>query len=174
MGGHDLTLSDLANIVEIIGIFALLAAIVFGIIQIRQHREQMQSLAIQQLAASFESADFTEGYRLLASLEDDISADALNALGEEYVAAVLRVGMKFETVGLLVHKRIVPFEMMNLLVGGAAVKIWRVVRLWTEESRNLQNHLLLFEWFQWLAERLEERAEIDRQPAYKIHKSWQQ
>ncbi len=167
-----MTLSEIASIVEIVGILAIVSGIAFGLIQLRQHREQTRNMAIHELAASFESRDFTEAYRLLADLADGMSADELNALGEEYVAAILRVGMKFETIGLLVHNRVVPFDAMNELVGGAAIKIWGVVKVWTEDTRRSQGHLLLFEWFQWLAERLEERSESDRLPAYDAYKDW--
>lgn len=167
-----MTLSDVASIVEIIGIFAIVFGIAFGLIQLRQHREQTRNMAIHELASSFEDRDFTEAYRLLADLEDGMSADAINALGDEYVSAILRVGMKFETIGLLVHNRVVPFDAVKDLVGGAAIKIWGVVRLWTEETRQSQGHILLFEWFQWLAERLEERSEGARLPAYQAYRDW--
>ena len=169
-----MTLSDIADIVEIIGVVAIVFGIVFGLIQLRQHREQTRNMAIHELAASFEDKDFTESYRLLATLKNGMSADEINALGDEYVSAILRVGMKFETVGLLVHKRVVPFDAMKDLVGGAAIKIWNVVEVWTEETRDTQNHVLLFEWFQWLAERLKERRESARTPAYQLHKDWHQ
>ncbi len=168
-----MTLSEIASIVEIVGILAIVSGIAFGLIQLGQHREQARNMAIHELAASFESRDFTEAYRLLASLDEGMSADELNALGDEYVAAVLRVGMKFETIGLLVHNRVVPFDAMKDLVGGAAIKIWRVVRVWTEATRAKQSHALLFEWFQWLVERLVERSENDRRPAYDAYRNWQ-
>ncbi|MBT8098868.1 MAG: DUF4760 domain-containing protein [Gammaproteobacteria bacterium] len=167
-----MTLSDVASIVEIIGIFAIVFGITFGLMQLRQHRRQLRNIAIHELAASFEDRDFTEAYRLLAELDDDMSVESINALGDEYVSAVLRVGMKFETIGLLVHNRVVPFEEVKDLIGGAAIKIWGVVRSWTEETRQSQNHRLLFEWFQWLVERLEERREDARLPAYQAYRHW--
>ena len=168
-----MTLSEIASLVEIVGIVAIVSGIAFGLVQLRQNREQTRNLAIHELAASFESRDFTEAYRLLADLDDGMSADEINALGDEYIAAVLRVGMKFETIGLLVHNRVVPFDAMKDLVGGAAIKIWGVVKVWTEDTRKSQGHFLLFEWFQWLAERLEERSESGRLPAYDAYKDWQ-
>ena len=168
-----MTLSEIASLVEIVGIVAIVSGIAFGLVQLRQNREQTRNLAIHELAASFESRDFTEAYRLLADLDDGMSADEINALGDEYIAAVLRVGMKFETIGLLVHNRVVPFDAMKDLVGGAAIKIWGVVKVWTEDTRKSQGHSLLFEWFQWLAERLEERSGSGRLPAYDAYRDWQ-
>lgn len=167
-----MTLSEIANIVEIIGVVAIVSGIAFGLIQLRQHREQTRNMAIHELATSFEDSDFTEAYRILADLQEGMSADELNALGDEYVSAILRVGMKFETIGLLVHNRVVPFDAMKSLVGGAAIKIWGVVKIWIRETRRRQGHPLLFEWFEWLVDRLEERSEGARLPAFEAYADW--
>ena len=49
-----MTLSDIANLVEIIGIVAIIFGIVFGLLQLRQHRKQSHDMAILELARSFE------------------------------------------------------------------------------------------------------------------------
>ena len=169
-----MTLSDLANLVEIFGALAIIFGIAFGVIQLRQHRKQVRSTAILELARSFEDREFTEAYRLIADLDDGVSSEQLNALGEKYVSAALRVGFKFETVGVLIHKKVVPMDAMTDLVGGAAVLIWAKLETWVEESRVSQDHKLLFEWFQWLAEQLEARGEDDRDPAYQLHRDWRE
>ena len=49
--GRTTSLSDIANIVEIVGIcFAILFGIVFGVIQLMQHRTQRCDLAILECA----------------------------------------------------------------------------------------------------------------------------
>lgn len=169
-----MTLADFADLVESIGIVAIVFGVAFGLIQLRQHRKQSRDAAIIELATSFEDRDFTEAYRLLSELDEGISAREFNALGDDYISALLRVGMKFETVGLLVYKGVVPFDAMKDLVGGAAIKIWRVVENWTLETRETQDHDLLFEWFQWLVERLQERGEGKRIPAFQAYKDWQE
>ena len=167
-----MTLADWANIAEILGVLAIIFGIAFGAIQLQQHRKQVRTTAIMELARSFEDREFTEAYRLIADLPDDTNAAQLGALGDEYVSAALRVGFKFETIGLLIHRGVVPMDAMSDLVGGAAVLIWGKLRFWIEESRRSQKHDLLFEWFQWLAEQLEARGENTRLPAYRAHKNW--
>lgn len=167
-----MTLADWASIAEILGVLAIIFGIAFGAIQVQQHRKQVRATAIMELARSFEDREFTEAYRLIADLPDDMTAEQLGALGDDYVSAALRVGFKFETIGLLIHKGVVPMDAMSDLVGGAAVLIWGKLRRWIEESRESQNHDLLFEWFQWLAEQLAERGESTRLPAYKAYRNW--
>lgn len=77
-------------------------------------------------------------------------------------------------MGVLIYKGVVPFDAMKDLVGGAAIKIWGVAEKWTLETRESQGHDLIFEWFQWLVDRLHERSEGNRVPAFLAYKDWQE
>ena len=169
-----MTLTDWANIAEILGVIAIIFGIVFGSIQVQQHRKQARTNAIMELARSFEDREFTEAYRLIANLSDDIAPEEFEGLGDDYVSAGLRVSFKFETIGLLIYKGVVPLDAMRDLVGGAAVLIWGKLRRWIEASRQSQSHDLLFEWFQWLVEQIEERGQETRRPAYEAYKDWRE
>jgi hypothetical protein len=122
-----MSLSDVAHIAEIVGIFGVLFGIAFGLVQLKQHRIQRRELALLECARSFEDEDFTEAYRLISELPAAITKAALDELGDKYESAAIRVGMKFETVGLLVHRGVIPIDAMSDLVGGAALRIWRVM-----------------------------------------------
>ena len=167
-----MTLATVTNIIEIIGVIAIIVGIGFGLIQLRLLRKQNRDIAIMDFARSFETSDFTEAFRLITALDNDISIADLEALDERYSEAVFRVIMKFETVGLLIYKGVVPIDAMEDLVGGAALNIWGVLRKWTEEVRAARDQASFLEWFQWLAERLQERGEANRTPAHIEHRNW--
>lgn len=167
-----MSLSDIANIVEIIGIVAIVFGVIFGLLQLKQNREQRRDLAIFECAHSFEDEDFTEAYRLISELPTGMSKAQFDELGEKYESAAIRVGMKFETVGLLVHRGLIPIDAMEDLVGGAAPTIWRVIARWVEETRIHRSHPTFWEWYQWLVERLIERSREERRPAFEAHAEW--
>ena len=169
-----MSLSDVANLVEIIGILAIVFGIVFGMLQLRQHQQQSRDMAIVELARSFEDPDFTEAYILVTSLDVGISDDELRAKGPKYVDAAMRVGWKFETVGVLIFKRVVPMDAMADLVGGFSLKLWSILSEWAEEMRARKCQPEFFEWYQWLVERLEERGQSTQEPAYQAHRSWRE
>lgn len=169
-----MTLSDIANLVEIVGIFAIIFGIVFGLVQLKQHRKQSRDMAILELARSFEDPEFTEAYMLITSLEPGITDADLRARGSEYVTAAMRVGWKFETVGMLIHNRVVPMDAMADLVGGFSLKLWSILSHWAHEVRDSKGQPEFFEWYQWLVERLVERGEGARDPAYKAASDWQE
>jgi hypothetical protein len=169
-----MALSDVANIVEIIGVLAIIFGIVFGILKFKQHQKQSRDMAIVELARSFEDPEFIEAYILVTSLEVGIGDEELRSKGPEYVAAAMRVGWKFETVGVLIYKRVVPMDAMADLVGGFSLKMWAILGEWAQEMRQKENQPEFFEWYQWLVERLIERGEPTREPAYEANRFWRE
>ena len=69
-----MSLADLANIAEFLGVLAIVFGIAFGAIQLRQHRNQARSNSIVELA----------------NLLDDLPAKQLETLDGEYVSVVKR------------------------------------------------------------------------------------
>ncbi len=165
-------LNEIVKIVQILGILVLIYGMWIGIKQFRLLRNQRRDLAIMECARSFEDREFTEAYRLLTTLKPGQTKEQINALGDEYEIAALRAGMKFETIGLLVYKGVVPIDAMEDLVGGAALTIWKVLEIWVDETRIDRSHSTFWEWYQWLVDRLIERGESNRSPAYETYKNW--
>lgn len=167
-----LTLDEIAQIVEIFGIAAIISVIVFGLIQLKQHRKQRRDDSIIEMARSFEDSEFTEAYRLISSLKENISLAEIEKLGEDYENAALRIGMKFETIGLLIFKDSIPIDAMEDLVGDAALTLWRILNVWVTDMRVERSHDTFLEWYQWLIEQLKKRERVRREPAYIAYKDW--
>lgn len=165
-------LSVLVNIVQILGILILIYGMWLGLKQFKLQGIQRRDLAIIECARSFEDKEFTEAYGLLTNLEGRLSRELIDNLGEEYESAALRVGMKFETIGLLVFKGVVPIDAMEDLVGGAAQTIWNILSDWIYETRIDRSHPTFMEWYEWLVDRIRERGKLKRLPAFKKYKDW--
>ena len=79
----------------------------------------------------------------------------------------------FESIGVVVFRDIVLFEMVGELLGGVCVEFWRRPKNYTDDSRVERDRKTMSEWFQWLAERLEEQhARNGRKAAYEQHRHW--
>lgn len=165
-------LAALAQIAEILSGIAVVVAIAFGVVQVRQFRQQRSDLADVALMQSVQDPEFTRSFRLIYSLDDGLDAARLRALGPEYEEAAIAIAARFETMGLLVFRGSIPFELVEQIVGGVVVVLWRKLQAWARDYRAEQRHELLFEWFQWLAERLEERGRPMELPAYRKYKTW--
>ena len=167
-----MSLSDIAAIIEIVGIITIIGGLYFGLNQLRQNRLQGLDMALSECARSFENKEFTEPYRLISSLSQSVNKQQLEAMDAKYHSAATRVCMKFETIGLLIHREIVPIDAMEDLVGGATILIWDILEPWIMETRKENNHELFVEWFQWLVERLRELGTEQRAPANIRYANW--
>ncbi|MCK4801580.1 MAG: DUF4760 domain-containing protein [Anaerolineales bacterium] len=169
-----MNLQTFSVIVDIIGSLAVFAAIIFGLIQIKHFHRQRRDLAAIELVRSVQDSEFTKAYRLIHSLPEKVSASEFSAKGTEYVDAAHTLGMKYETIGLLVFRGVVPISAAEELVGGIAITLWKRLGPWVDSIRKEQSQELFLEWFQWFVNRLEERNRDLQEPAYKRYYDWQQ
>lgn len=165
-------LETLAQIAEVLGAIAVIAAIVFGMVQIRQFRQQRRDALAVELMRSIQDAEFTRSLSLLLKLPVSASADDVRERGPEFEGAVWALCAKYETLGYLVFRGIMPIELVEELVGGVGVRIWQRIEPWANAVRAEQGQPLLLEWYQWLAERLLERNRPEAVPAYTLHRGW--
>jgi hypothetical protein len=170
--GVEMNLQTFSIIVDIISSIAVFAAIIFGIIQIRQYQRQRRDAAAIELVRSVQDSEFTDSFRLIHSLPEKVTAEEFKSKGVEYLNAAHTLGMKYETIGLLVHKGVVPISTAEELVGGVAISLWKRINPWVGSIRKEQSQELFLEWYQWFVERLEERNRGLQDPAYKRYSDW--
>jgi hypothetical protein len=140
-----------ANIAEIIGTLTIVGGAVFGIVQLIEFRGQRRDLVAVELMRSFYNPEFSNAVTLIRGLPDNASAAELRARGADHERAALLVGMMYETMGLLVFRRIASFQLAQELTGGLIVVLWRKLGVWVATVRNEQSHPRFAEWFEWLA-----------------------
>ena len=166
-----MSLEALADLAQVIGAFAVVAGIAFGWYQVRQFRAQQRDAIIAELCRTFYNRNLANAVRLLYSLPDGVSAAELRARGCEYEEAAIISNTAFETMGLLVFRRIAPFDIVVELAGGMITVTWRKVANWIATVRVEQSQPSWAEWFEWLAHQVEaEKSKIE--PAYVRFKDW--
>ena len=77
-----------------------------------------------------------------------------------------------ENIGVMTFQRIVPFRVVKNLIGISTILLWRKLEHWVLDLREKLACPEAFEWFQWLAERLEECTDAEEAPAYDAYRSW--
>ena len=167
---NDLT--TLANMAEILGVIIVIGGLFFAVLQIRQFRQQRRELAAIELFRFFGNARFTEAYQLLLHLPDGLSAEDIRTKLANLEDAAMLVSSTMENIGVMTFQRIVPFVIVNNLVGSSVIILWRKLENWAIALRDELGDEAAFEWFQWLAERLEDYQARDPYPAYETHRDW--
>jgi len=92
---------------------------------------------------------------------------------EQLQDAVILVSTSIEAIGLMVYRRIVPFQLVQELMGGTIGASWRVLKPHTDMLRRDLDRPSIHEWFQWLAERLADYPEYrDDEGAHVKYAEW--
>jgi len=165
-------LETLANLAEILGAIVVIGGVAFAIIQIRQFRRQRLEAASIELVRSFQSPEFTRAFTFVQGLPERISASELRQRGAEAETLAMLVSTTFESIGVMVYRRILPLAIVEELMGGTIVSFWGKLENWIETCRDEQQRNDLHEWFQWLNDQLGHRASTPVQPAHIEHRGW--
>jgi len=144
-------LDQVAAIAEIVGAITILTGLVFGVFQIRAHHVQQRNAIATSLAKTFYNTDFAKAVLVLHGLPDGVTADKVREAGPEFEEAAVIVCTSFETMGLLVYKKIAPFDLVMDLAGGLSAAMYRKLDNWIVSKRTDQNQPSWAEWFEWLA-----------------------
>jgi len=166
-------LGILADIAGIVGGLAVVSAVIFAAIQIRQLQRQRRDSAAIELMRILQAPRFVEAFLTLGRVPNGISAKKLRDMGREYEEAAMSMVNTYETVGLLVFRNTVSFQTVREVSGGILVALWGKLHVWASDVRREQKNERFAEWFQWLVERIgEQEAKAPTEPAYKRSTSW--
>jgi len=149
-----MSLNQVANIAEILGALLVVIGVFFALVEIRHLRQQRQETAAMEIMRAFQSPEFTRALRLVMDFERECSACRDESISKELQDAAMLVSTTLESIGLMVYQRIVPFGLVQQLMGGTIQASWRVLNPHTEWLREKLCRPSIHEWFQWLAERV--------------------
>ena len=166
-------LNTLANLAEIVAVTIVIVGFAFAIIQLLHFRRERQDRAAIELARSFETPEFAHALRMILSLPAGTRADQLRARGDDYEDAAMLVSLTLESVGIMVHRRIVSFDMVWELMGGVVLSAWDRLRDWAFAIRRDESQDKFDEWIQWLAAQMDRySAQTGDEPAYRAYDDW--
>lgn len=166
-----MSLEQIAAIAEIIGAFTIISGLVFGWFQIRIYRVQQRDRIATNLMQTFYNPELARAVSLLHEVPDGISASDLRTMGLEYVQAAVIVSTSFETMGLMVYKKIARFDLVMELAGGMMASMYRKLSVWLEAVRVEQNQASWAEWFEWIA-KMADKHKAEKVPAHKSNVRW--
>lgn len=166
-------LSTLADLAEIFGAIVVVVGLGFGVIQMQHYRQQRRETAAIELLRSFHNPEFSRSLRAVLALPKGVCKSDLGACSDGQQDAIMVVVLTFESIGVMVFRGIVPLKMVNELLGGVCVEAWRRLYQYMQDSRAETERKTMSEWFQWLAERLDEHHKrYGRLPAYEQYREW--
>jgi len=162
------------GILNLVSTLAVLAGVIFGIIQLRQFEKSRRREGAVLILNSLQTEEFLRGLRVLGEIPPGLDKAGVEARAGEDLDALYLVVATWERIGILVYRRELSLEMVEDAHSGTIVNSWIKLQGFVEGLRELENRDTVLEWFQWLAERIIEREDQEPPvPAYLDHQDWQ-
>lgn len=164
---------ELSNLIQIVSTLAMTLGIVFGILNLRNFQAMRKREAAILMLNSFQTMEFVRGLLYIFELPNGATSEDLESLPEEKYMAIYLVLGTWERLGILVHRKEIPIDLVDDAFSGPIIQSWDKLGNFVEAFRARVNRETGFEWFQWLAERMLEREKHGSAiPAYIAHKNW--
>ena len=168
-----MTLGDAANVAQLVEGIVVLGGLAFAIVQLAQFRRQRRELAAIELAHSFSNPAFARALQRVLELQPGLTTDELQQLDDESRDAMMLLSLTLESVGIMVHRRIVDIDIVWELMGGVVLTAWERLRPWAMYQRERSGREKFDEWIEWLNDALVEYEETHRpDPAFGSHSNW--
>lgn len=148
---------DLVTIAAVVQTVAVVVAVGFGIVQIREFAAARRRTAAYALMQSFQSPQMLRAIITLDRLPDDAPKSAIDALPTESQVDLINVMAVWESLGILVHKGEVTLAMVDDFYSGTLMQSHFKLRRYVAELRSETSRDTRWEWFEWLADRMAER-----------------
>lgn len=164
---------ELSLILDILSATAVILGILFGLIQLRHYHLSREREAALFLLNSFQTVEFINGVYIIQELPIGLTKNEIeDKLGKE-IKSVYLVMSTWESIGMLVHNREITFDMVNDAYSGPIIFSWQRLEKYVTGIRNTLQRETTFEWFQWLAERMIDREQVNPPiPAHLSYRDW--
>jgi hypothetical protein len=131
----------------------------------------MQAMLLLYQAS--QTPEYIRGSYIIANLPDTTSVAAVDSIFAGPDRLALRgTLLTYESLGAMVYRGDIPIEWVDELFRFSIIGGWKKVGPAIQARRERLEYPGLMEWFQWLAERLEERSDKNTKPAYERYRAW--
>jgi hypothetical protein len=143
-----------------------LAGLIFGIIQTKQAaRDRKERFTLETLRA-FQTREFAELMNYINSPRFPKTSQEARDMSPEDNILMLEFSQKMESLGILVAEGLVDIDLIDKSLGTYVTTTWNKYKNFIVPIRERDPYLN--EYFQWLSDRMEERAaQNPREPFYK-------
>ena len=150
---------------------SFIVALIFGIVQVRvAARDRKERLTLGTLEA-FQTREFAELIHTINDLKSLTHWKELESLPKEDQIKFIQFSQQMETLGLLVAESFIDMDLVDKTLGSFVSTSWDKFKLMFFDARENIPDPFLGEYFQWLAEHIDERMKKAPRPPYFMKKA---
>lgn len=158
------TITMIANIALAL---SFIVGLIFGVAQVKTAaRDRRERLTIQTVH-EFQSRDFASLMQFVLTADMPVNREGLRALSVKEQTDLMQFAQQMESLGILVAEQLINIDLVDKTLGSFVTTSWEKYKTLFLNIREVTPDPFLGEYFQWLAERIDERMkEKPRQPFY--------
>jgi len=156
---------SIALIANVVLTLTFLVGLVFGIAQVKAAaRDRRERLTLETLR-NFQTREFAQLIHYVTSHTMPSNREEQDALPHEEQIVFIQVAQQMEMLGLLVAEDLINIDLIDKTLGSFVTGAWNKYKIMFLNLR--QSDPYIGEYFQWLAERIDERLKNNaRKPFY--------
>jgi hypothetical protein len=165
-----MTNETIALIANVSLALSFIVGLVFGIAQVRTAaRDRRERLTLETIR-NFQTHEFAELILFINSRDMPANRKAMEALPVKEQIMVIQFGQQMESLGMLVAERFINIDLVDKTLGSFVTTAWEKYKILFFDIREKAPDPFLGEYFQWLAERIDERLkENPRKPFHQTN-----
>jgi hypothetical protein len=146
---------------------SFIVGLIFGIAQVKTAaRDRRERLTIQTVH-EFQTREFVDLMQFILTAEMPENRDAMRALSVKEQTDLMQFAQQMESLGILVAEQLINIDLVDKTLGSFVTTSWEKYKILFTNLREVTPDPFLGEYFQWLAERIDERMKNNpRQPYY--------
>jgi uncharacterized protein with PQ loop repeat len=147
---------------------SFIVALIFGIAQVRAaERDRRERLTVETLH-NFQSREFAKLINYVITRDMPANRKELLALPLDEQIAFLQLSQQMESLGILVAEGYIDLDLVDKTLGSFVTSAWAKYKTLILAARITQPSPdpYLAEYFQWLAERIDERLHKNPRPPF--------
>ena len=158
------TVTVIANIALAV---SAIIALVFGIVQVKTATRDRQERLTLEALRNFNTREFSELMNYVTAHNIPHTHEKWQKLPAAEGIMITQFAQEMESLGLLVAERLINIDLVDKTIGSLVSATWEKYKPMIQDSREKRPDPFLSEYFQWLAERIEERMRnAPRKPFY--------
>jgi hypothetical protein len=165
--------SDVISVIANLALaLSFIVGLIFGIVQVRAAaRDRRERLTLETLR-EFQTREFVELLHYVSFHDLPTNREGMMALSPDERTLIIQFGQEMESLGILVAERLINIDLVDKTLGSFVITSWEKYKDMFLDIREKQPDPFLGEYFQWLAEQIDERMRRNpREPFYKTRKS---
>ena len=165
---------DLSTLANIATALTVLAAVAFGLVEMRHARREREERAAFELVRSHMTPQWIHSAVIVQALPVNASVEQIEK-DPQALQAVHAVGLILEALGYAVFIGIVPLKMVDQMMGGIVRVASNRLNEYIAFERKRSGSEKGWEWFQWLGEQLERHGSGEtnlKRGAHEAYRDW--